>query len=68
MLNVDDPADAVSELQRAAKIGLAGAMIPFARWSIATIIRCRIAVGSGARSSHALEPARWDVSLETGNR
>ena len=28
MLNVDDPADAVSELQRAAKIGLAGAMIP----------------------------------------
>jgi predicted TIM-barrel fold metal-dependent hydrolase len=28
MLNVDDPNDAASELQRAAKIGLAGAMIP----------------------------------------
>jgi predicted TIM-barrel fold metal-dependent hydrolase len=28
MLNVDDPNDAASELQRAAKMGLAGAMIP----------------------------------------
>ena len=28
MLNVDDPADALSELQRAARLGLAGALIP----------------------------------------